>query len=144
MLSWYHDFQNLVGLSDTERDAFMSTHHNVQSQEPTQEISPNADAVLENDEADEVPYSKEAEPDLSPQLQDEQTRRPEGGRFPSEIRFEEHQMAAVAHSSENDESESWQNEISSISSKNRPPSVWSYDEKVVQKISDLLWIVLTL
>lgn len=83
MLDWYADIKKLTEVSGVERNAFVSgvVHGRQESIDATKEDEFSDE--LDYDEADEVPYSTEHNA-LEVPLE-KVNKRPEGGRFPSEI-----------------------------------------------------------
>lgn len=89
MLEWFNDIKQLTDPSDTQKDASVGLYtksDTVNPDEPSQrEGSFSGDENgLDNDEADEVPYSAESVTAKSPSATGIPVR-PEGGRFPSEM-----------------------------------------------------------
>jgi hypothetical protein len=86
MLEWYTDIKKLTEVSGAERNAFVSgAVHGRQGSVDTArgEEFGGDDYGLDNDEADEVPYS--TEPSALEVPIETKNKRPEGGRFPSDI-----------------------------------------------------------
>ncbi|KAF2466737.1 uncharacterized protein BDR25DRAFT_74476 [Lindgomyces ingoldianus] len=82
MLAWYDDVKNLTEKSGEERNAFVRRHTRSVSQGSARSVS--SDGGLEEDEADEVPYS--ANHSINQAVRDEIPQRPSpGGRFPSDL-----------------------------------------------------------
>lgn len=79
MLEWYWDIKKLTEVSGAERNAFV--HGRQESFDATKEEELSDD--LDYDEADEVPYSAEHSA-LEVPLE-KVNKRPEGGRFPSDM-----------------------------------------------------------
>ena len=87
MLAWYEAIKKLTEVSGAERNAYVqSTTHN-HNNSPT--IPPRPESVsdgLENDEADDVPYSGQGSVYTADDNEDGTlSKRPEGGRFPSDF-----------------------------------------------------------
>ena len=87
MLAWYHDIEQLVNLphmSVSQRQTFIASHATEERQ------SGSSSPGLDEDEADEVPYSQinsiEDHSPVSPQ------RPPPGGSFPSETQLNDAAM----------------------------------------------------
>ncbi|PSN62550.1 hypothetical protein BS50DRAFT_577456 [Corynespora cassiicola Philippines] len=97
MLAWYEDIKNLTEKSGEERNAFVRRHARSLSQGSARSVS--SDGGLEEDEADEVPYSanqsmtNEAVREVPPQ------RPSPGGRFPSDLQIERNLQAPLSPSS---------------------------------------------
>jgi hypothetical protein len=94
MMEWYDSIKKLTEISGRERDSFVADVVQRQravssASRKTDHDSSSSDYGLENDEADEVPYSgqvSQAEQQVDEQpLQPPPPIRPEGGRFPSDI-----------------------------------------------------------
>jgi hypothetical protein len=80
MLAWYDDIQSLTEKTGEERNAFVRQH----ARSFSGASRAGSDSGLEEDEADEVPYSANAS--LTKQvLKEPPQQRPQPGRFPSEI-----------------------------------------------------------
>ena len=100
MLEWYEAIKKLTEISGAERNEFVqrtaSHHRTAPSASPGAESS-SSDNGLENDEADEIPYSGQnsvmldtaaaggADSQRNPREEEESPKRPEGGRFPSDF-----------------------------------------------------------
>ena len=85
MLAWYEDIKNLTEKTGEERNAFIRAHARSVSAGSNKALSISDDGVMDEDEADQVPYSATAsQPDLSPVEQHVERPHP-GGRFPSTI-----------------------------------------------------------
>ncbi|ORY15889.1 hypothetical protein BCR34DRAFT_155557 [Clohesyomyces aquaticus] len=99
MLAWYEDIKNLTEKSGEERNAFVRRHARSVSQGSTRSVS--SDGGLEEDEADEVPYS--ANHSMKNQaLREEIPQRPSpGGRFPSDLQVN-HSLIPPASSGSSD------------------------------------------
>lgn len=98
MLAWYEDIKSLTEKSGEERNAFVRRHTRSVSAGSARSIA-SSDGGLEEDEADEVPYSAhaslkgQAAPEAPPQ------RPSPGGRFPSDIQTDRHLQAPLSPSS---------------------------------------------
>jgi len=94
MLAWYEAIKKLTEISGAERNAYVA-QSNTSHQRPASTCSQRAESYtsengLDNDEADEVPYSGHDSTLQNPAVHEEEEplqppRRPEGGRFPSDI-----------------------------------------------------------
>lgn len=85
MLAWYEDVKKLTEVSGEERNAFVRRHARSVSQGSTRSVSSDG---LEEDEADEVPYSAN-QSIANEAVRDEIPQRPSpGGRFPSDIQLD--------------------------------------------------------
>ncbi|KAF2459499.1 hypothetical protein BDY21DRAFT_408994 [Lineolata rhizophorae] len=104
MLAWYEDIKSLTEKTGEERNAYVRRH--VRSASRGSQLSTASDEVgLENDEADEVPYSGNASlsqgaagGQVQPQPYHEQRPSP-GGRFPSDLQVNRHLQAPLSPSS---------------------------------------------
>jgi hypothetical protein len=86
MLAWYEDIKNLTEKTGEERNAFVRKHTRSVSA-GSKAGSVNSDWAMEEDEADQTPYSattSQLDP-ASPQEQSSQRRPKPGGRFPSDL-----------------------------------------------------------
>ncbi|KAF3931679.1 hypothetical protein ABW19_dt0201158 [Dactylella cylindrospora] len=107
MMGFYEDIKKLIELSGAERNAFVASHQkqNQQNQPDAspKEASSSSENGLENDEADEIPYSADrsalvgSEPSIS-------EPRPEGGRFPSDIDIQRRRSLRSTTSGASDQS----------------------------------------
>lgn len=101
MLAWYEDIKNLTEKSGEERNAFVRRHARSVSQGSVRSVSDSGSA-LEEDEADQVPYSANASMSsaaaAAPKEQISQRPSP-GGRFPSDIQVNRHLQAPLSPSS---------------------------------------------
>lgn len=98
MLAWYDAIQNLINKTGDERNAFVRRHTRSISAGSARSVS--SDGGLEEDEADEVPFS--ANQSMTNQATQEAVshQRPSpGGRFPSDIQVERNLQAPLAPSS---------------------------------------------
>ena len=83
MLAWYEDIKSLTEKSGEERNAFVRRHTRSVSQGSHRSVS--SDGGLDEDEADEVPYSANQSM-ANEAVREEPPQRPSpGGRFPSDI-----------------------------------------------------------
>ncbi|EPS43437.1 hypothetical protein H072_2576 [Dactylellina haptotyla CBS 200.50] len=107
MIGFYEDIKKLIELSGPERNAFVASHqkqHTPTDGPPAKETgSSSSENGLENDEADEIPYSADrsaligSEPSIH-------EPRPEGGRFPSDIDIQRRRSLRSATSGASDQS----------------------------------------
>lgn len=98
MLEWYAAIKKLTEVRGAERDAFVTEHTRSSSEAATlvdtgpQTQEPEDAALLRDDEADEIPYSASGYTATQTSIQQQQEvtghRRPEVGRFPSDIQLE--------------------------------------------------------
>ncbi|KAK6505243.1 hypothetical protein TWF481_007158 [Arthrobotrys musiformis] len=87
MIGFYENIKKLIELSGPERNAFVASyqkHHTPPDTATKENGSASSENGLENDEADEIPYSadRSALVGSEPSIHEP---RPEGGRFPSDI-----------------------------------------------------------
>ena len=83
MLAWHEDIKSLTEKSGEERNAFVRRHTRSVSQGSHRSVS--SDGGLDEDEADEVPYSANQSM-TNEAVREEPPQRPSpGGRFPSDI-----------------------------------------------------------
>lgn len=92
MLAWYEDVKKLTEVTGEERNAFVRRHARSVSQGSARSVS--SDGGLEEDEADEVPYSANQSSVANEAVREEPPQRPSpGGRFPSDIQLERNLQA---------------------------------------------------
>lgn len=135
MLDWYADIKKLTEVSGVERNAFVSgvVHGRQESIDATKEDEFSDE--LDNDEADEIPYSVGA---LEVPLE-KVNKRPEGGRFPSDINVNRGTTDAGSILS-GDSSRSVIGAAGALpgdygrARSDSQSSTWSYDEKVCIRI----------
>lgn len=85
MLAWYEDIKNLTEKTGEARNAFVRKHVRSLSG-VSRAASISSDGVLDEDEADETPYSGgQLLPPRGASIDEPRWRTPPGGRFPSEI-----------------------------------------------------------
>lgn len=100
MLAWYDDIKNLTEKTGEERNAFIRAHARSISAGSNKTQSISDDGALDEDEADQVPYSATAsQRDLSPIEQSRAERPSPGGRFPSTITTDRTSQVALPPSS---------------------------------------------
>ncbi|KAH8151611.1 uncharacterized protein LAJ45_04233 [Morchella importuna] len=135
MLAWYADIKRLTEVSGAERNAFVTgvVHGRHESIDTTNPEETSDDIGLDNDEADEIPYSTDASALAIPAVQE--NKRPEGGRFPSDLNVN---RGAASLTGESDRSIIGAAGALSGSYGEQPlgrprsgsqSSTWSYDEK---------------
>lgn len=94
MLAWYDDIKNLIDKTGAERNAFVRRHARSVSAGSARSVS--SDGALEEDEADEVPFS--ANQSMTNEAPKENSGPPErpspGGRFPSDVQISRNLQAA--------------------------------------------------
>jgi hypothetical protein len=99
MLAWYSDISNLIEKTGDERNAFVRRHTRSISAGSARSVS--SDGGLEEDEADQIPFSTQQSVLSQPMQEAEPTaNRPSpGGRFPSDIQVNRGLQAPVGPSS---------------------------------------------
>ena len=87
MMAWYEDIKNLAEKTGEERNAFVRRHARSVSNGSQKAGSISSEGALEDDEADEAPYSATASQFTQPSSQEPKlSERPQpGGRFPSDL-----------------------------------------------------------
>ncbi|KAF1973491.1 hypothetical protein BU23DRAFT_589484 [Bimuria novae-zelandiae CBS 107.79] len=87
MLAWYDDINSLIDKTADERNAFVTRHRRSLSRGSTRSVS--SDGGLEEDEADQVPFSVAQSVNQGATQQSELPSRPSpGGRFPSDLQVD--------------------------------------------------------
>lgn len=100
MLAWYDDIKNLTEKTGEERNAYIRQHARSLSAGSNKALSSSDDGVLDEDEADQVPYSATAsQRDLSPAVVQRPERPSPGGRFPSAIAIDRTSQVVLPPSS---------------------------------------------
>lgn len=104
MLAWYDDIRSLTEGSTEERHAFVRKHARSFSQNSAMASSISGDSAMEEDEADQIPYSAHESMTASKELDGgvaaAKPQRPSpGGRFPSDLQVP-YQRAHSASSGE--------------------------------------------
>jgi hypothetical protein len=96
MLAWYDDIKNLTEKTGAERTAFIREHARSISGGSTKALSVSDDGVMDEDEADQVPYSATAsQRERSPIVEQRLERPNPGGRFPSTIAVDRNSQVAL-------------------------------------------------
>lgn len=105
MLAWYDDLKALTEKTGFEREAFVRKHTRSVSNGSQKAGSVSSDGGLEEDEADEVPFSAAASSVSQPAPpQSPPPKRPQpGGRFPSDLQVDRGLQAARSASSASSE-----------------------------------------
>jgi hypothetical protein len=99
MLAWYEDIKSLTEKSGEERNAFVRRHVRSVSQGSQRSVSSDGDGGLDEDEADEIPYSANHSM-MNEAVRDVPQQRPSpGGRFPSDLQVDRHLQAPLSPSS---------------------------------------------
>lgn len=131
LLEWYEDLKKLTELSGANRAAFVASYLPTSAEEQNEEVDDAA--LLANDEADEIPYSASNYSIQSPSAVDI-TKRPELGRFPSDIRLDRGIQEARRPSSSEDDRyvlvSTNPNDPTNPRHHSRSSSAFSYDETV--------------
>ncbi|KAF2500580.1 hypothetical protein BU16DRAFT_523357 [Lophium mytilinum] len=97
MMAWYEDIKTLTEKTGEERNAFVRRHARSVSQGSHRSVS--SDGGLDEDEADEVPYSANQSVMNETATNELQQRPSPGGRFPSDIQVNRHLQAPLSPSS---------------------------------------------
>jgi hypothetical protein len=129
LLEWYEDIKKLIELSGAGRDAFVASHLPTSAEEQNQEVDDAT--LLANDEADEIPYSA-SNYNAQPASALDTPKRPEVGRFPSDIRLDRGIQEARRPSSSGDDRyvliSTDPNDPANPRHHSRSSSTFSYDE----------------
>ena len=101
MMAWFEDIKNLTEKTGAERKAFIRQHARSVSAGSQKAGSISSEGALEEDEADQVPYSAAASQVEPASLQQEKRmERPNpGGRFPSALNINRDSQVPVSPSS---------------------------------------------
>lgn len=102
MMAWYEDIKNLTEKTGEERNAFVRRHARSVSGGSHKPGSISSDGALEEDEADDVPYSANASQfDQTLPQEKKLLERPQpGGRFPSDINIRRNLQVPLPPSSD--------------------------------------------
>ncbi|KKZ64951.1 hypothetical protein EMCG_09147 [[Emmonsia] crescens] len=103
MLEWYNDIKNLTEKTGEDRNAFVRKHARTLSGGLYRAGSVSSEGAMDEDEADETPYSADhVIANQAPQAVETQwQQRPQpGGRFPSDIQLNRNSHATYASSRE--------------------------------------------
>lgn len=129
LLEWYGDIKKLIELSGAGRAAFVASHLPASAEEQPQEFDDAT--LLANDEADEIPYSA-SNYSAQPASALDTPKRPEVGRFPSDIRLDRGIQEARRPSSSGDDRyvliSTDPNDPANPRHHSRSSSAFSYDE----------------
>ena len=101
MLAWFGDLRSLTEKTGPERNAFVRRHARSVSNGSQKAGSISSDGALDEDEADQVPYSASASVNQEPQ-QAAPTRPQPGGRFPSDLQIDRGLLAQRSPSESSD------------------------------------------
>jgi hypothetical protein len=97
MMQWYDDIKILTEKTGEERNAFVRQHARSVSQGTTRSVSSGGE--LEEDEADEVPYSANQSA-IDQTVREKPLQRPSpGGRFPSDLNIDRNLQPRLSPSS---------------------------------------------
>lgn len=100
MLAWFEDIKNLTEKTGEERTAFIRQHARSVSAGSNKAPSVSDDGALDEDEADQVPYSATASQIDQPLEEEKRAERPvPGGRFPSALTIDRNSQVPLAPSS---------------------------------------------
>lgn len=101
MMAWFEDIKNLTEKTGAERKAFIRQHARSVSAGSQKAGSISSEGAMEEDEADQVPYSATASQAEPASLQQEKrVERPNpGGRFPSALNINRDSQVPVSPSS---------------------------------------------
>lgn len=100
MLAWFEDIKNLTEKTGEERTAFIRQHARSVSAGSNKAASVSDDGAMEEDEADQVPYSATASQVNQSREGDLRAERPvPGGRFPSALTIDRNSQVPLAPSS---------------------------------------------
>ena len=100
MLAWFEDIKNLTEKTGEERTAFIRQHARSVSAGSNKAPSVSDDGALDEDEADQVPYSATASQIDQPLEEEKRAERPvPGGRFPSALTIDRNSQLPHAPSS---------------------------------------------
>jgi hypothetical protein len=101
MLAWYDDMRALTEKTGEERNAFVRQHARNFSAGSHRASSISGDSALDEDEADEVPFSTtQSLTKAGGSIEKPTPARPEpGGRFPSDLNINRHLSKPFSHSS---------------------------------------------
>ncbi|KAI9723600.1 MAG: hypothetical protein M1812_000900 [Candelaria pacifica] len=101
MLAWYEDLKNLTEKSGEERNAFVRQHARSVSAGSQKAGSISSEGAMDEDEADQVPYSANASSVNQVSRERSTARRPQpGGRFPSDLQVNRNPRVPLSPSSE--------------------------------------------
>lgn len=101
MLAWFSDLKNLTEKTGAERNEFIRRSHARSVSAGSHKAgSISSDGGMDEDEADQVPYSASAsQAELPPQAEKLQQRPNPGGRFPSTLKINRDSQVPVSSSS---------------------------------------------
>ncbi|OKL63867.1 hypothetical protein UA08_00637 [Talaromyces atroroseus] len=101
MMAWFNDIENLIEKTGEDRNAFVRRHIRSLSGNSFRASSISSDGVMDEDEADQTPYSSQsAVLQRASSVKGEPAQRPRpGGRFPSDVQIDRHLQATMSLSS---------------------------------------------
>lgn len=100
MLAWFEDIKSLTEKTGEERTAFIRQHARSISAGSNKAASVSDDGALDEDEADQVPYSAAASQIDQPLQEEKRAERPvPGGRFPSALTIDRNSQVPLVPSS---------------------------------------------
>lgn len=100
MLAWFEDIKNLTEKTGEERTAFIRQHARSVSAGSNKAQSFSDDGVMDEDEADKVPYSATPSQIDQPFEEEKLAERPNpGGRFPSALTIDRNSQVPLSPSS---------------------------------------------
>lgn len=101
MLAWFSDIKNLTEKTGAERNEFIRRSHARSVSAGSHKAgSISSDGGMDEDEADQVPYSASAsQAEIPPQVEKLQQRPNPGGRFPSTLKINRDSQVPVSSSS---------------------------------------------
>jgi hypothetical protein len=99
MLAWFEDIKNLTEKKGEDRNAFVRKHARSMSAGSQKAGSISSDGAMEEDEADETPYSASASLMHHEHPADLEPRPSPGGRFPSDIQVNRDLQVPLSRSS---------------------------------------------
>ncbi len=101
MLAWFEDIKNLTEKTGEERTAYIRRHARSVSGNSDKAGSVSSDGAMDEDEADQVPYSAtESLADQAPMREEKLPERPNpGGRFPSALSINRNSQVPLEPSS---------------------------------------------
>lgn len=102
MMAWFDDIANLIGRTGEARNAFVRRHVRSLSGNSFRESSISSDGVMDEDEADQTPYSSQSavlrRAPSGAAVTPAQRPQP-GGRFPSDVQIDRNLQATLSRSS---------------------------------------------
>lgn len=102
LMAWYEDIENLIEKTGEARNAFVRRHIRSLSGNSYRTSSISSDGVMDEDEADQTPYSSQSAvlQRASSVKGETPAQRPQpGGRFPSDVQIDRNLQATMSRSS---------------------------------------------